>query len=47
MPIHTREREIEAERERQAQIEREKSIEREEPDHSVSRDRDDGMDYGL
>ncbi len=21
--------------------------EREEPDHSVSRDRDDGMDYGL
>lgn len=44
-------REVEAERqaeqERQAQIEREKSIEREEPDHSVSRDRDDGMDYGL
>lgn len=42
-----REREIEAGQERQAQIEREKSVEREEPDHSVSRDRDDGMDYGL
>ncbi|MHA3916262.1 MobQ family relaxase [Halovulum sp. GXIMD14793] len=38
-------REIEAvqERERQVQI---KTVEREEPDHSVSRDRDDGMDYG-
>lgn len=42
-----REREIEAEQERQVQIEREKAQEREEPDHGVSRDRDDGMDYGL
>lgn len=41
-------REIEAaqELERQAQIERERSAEREEPDHSVSRDRGGGMDYG-
>lgn len=41
-------REIEAaqELERLAQIERERSAEREEPDHSVSRDRGGGMDYG-